>query len=330
MTDPSRPGESNGRPAPAGSGARARQGAPHDEDKIALVTGATSGIGYHTARELATRGTTVLISGRDPRRGADAVAAIGAAAGHSRVYFLVADHATVGANQQLARAVPGQLQQQGLPRRLDVLVNNVGGVFAARTLTADGYEASLAVNFLAPYVLTRWLLPLLGASRSARCVNVASSASWLARQVPGDLLEDLDSSRGYVGIRAHGRAKLLLLAWTVALAREVHGDGFGVAAVNPGMAWTSMTQSLTPEVVPSWRYVFPVVRLFQRRADPAKAARVCVQTACAASAADINGRYFTERGKQGKLPASVLDPGLQRRVLTKAEELALRAPTSTG
>jgi hypothetical protein len=96
------------------------------------------------------------------------------------------------------------------------------------------------------------------------------------------------------------------------------------------MAWTSMTRSLTPEAVPSWRYLFPVVRLFQRRADPAKAAQVCVRTACAASAADINGRYFTERGKQGRLPVSVLDPPLQRRLLTKAQELELRAPTSTG
>jgi NAD(P)-dependent dehydrogenase (short-subunit alcohol dehydrogenase family) len=153
-------------------------------------------------------------------------------------------------------------------------------------------------------------------------------ASWLARQVRGDLLEDLESSHGYVGIRAHGRAKLLLLAWTIALARELHGNGIGVAAVNPGMAWTSMTQALTPQVVPSWRYMYPVVRFFQRRADPAKAAQVCVRTACAASAADITGRYFTERGKQGKLPASVLDPHFQRRMLTKAQELELRAPTS--
>ncbi len=137
-------------------------------------------------------------------------------------------------------------------------------------------------------------------------------ASWLARQVRGDLLEDLESSHGYVGIRAHGRAKLLLLAWTIALARELHGNGIGVAAVNPGMAWTSMTQALTPQVVPSWRYMYPVVRFFQRRADPAKAAQ----------------GYFTERGKQGKLPASVLDPHFQRRVLTKAQELELRAPTS--
>jgi NAD(P)-dependent dehydrogenase (short-subunit alcohol dehydrogenase family) len=329
MTDPSRSGEPNGRPAPAGAGTGA-QDAQHDEDKIALITGATSGIGYHTARELAMRGTTVLITGRDPQRGADAVAAIGAAAGHSRVHFLPADHATVGANQQLAPSVLGQLAQHGLPQRIDVLVNNVGAIFGARTFTADGYEASLAVNFLAPYVLTRSLLPMLEASRSARCVNVASSASWLARQVRGDLLEDLESSHDYVGIRAHGRAKLLLLAWTTALARQLRGDRIGVAAVNPGMAWTSMTRSLTPEVVPAWRYVFPVVRLFQRRADPAKAAQVCVRAACAASAADINGRYFTERGKQGKLPASVLDPSLQRRLLTKAEELELRAPTSTS
>jgi hypothetical protein len=94
------------------------------------------------------------------------------------------------------------------------------------------------------------------------------------------------------------------------------------------MAWTSMTQALTPEVVPAWRYVYPLVRFFQKRADPAKAAQVCVRLAWDASPAEINGRYFTERGKPGKLPASVVDPALQRTVLRTAENLAQHAPTA--
>jgi short-subunit dehydrogenase len=79
--------------------------------KVALVTGATSGIGcYHTARQLALRGAAVLITDRDKQRGADAAAAISAAAGHSLVWFIQADHATVGANQQLGQAVAGRLR----------------------------------------------------------------------------------------------------------------------------------------------------------------------------------------------------------------------------
>ena len=74
------------------------------------------------------------------------------------------------------------------------------------------------------------------------------------------------------------------------------------ATVNPGMAWTTMTQALTPQVVPSWRYVYPLVRFFQKRGDPAKAASVCVELAWTASPAAISGRYITEHGKPGRYP----------------------------
>jgi len=163
----------------------ARGSGPQERDKIVLVTGATSGIGFHTARDLAARGASVLITGRDRGRGTDAARAIAAAAGHARVEFIQADHSTVGVNSQLGQAVTGRLGTLGLAPRLDVLVNNVGGIFATRTVTADGYEATLAVNFLAPVAGTYSLLPLLRASGSSRCVNVTSSLAWLARQVRG-------------------------------------------------------------------------------------------------------------------------------------------------
>jgi NAD(P)-dependent dehydrogenase (short-subunit alcohol dehydrogenase family) len=295
-----------------------------------LVTGATSGIGFHTAGQLAARGASVLITGRDRKRGEDAARAVASAAGHTRVEFIQADHATVGANNQLGQAVTERLGKLGLAPRLDVLVNNVGGIFATRTLTADGYEATLAVNFLAPVVLTHSLLPLLQASGSPRCVNVTSSLAWLARQVPGDLLADIQSTRDYVGIRAHARAKLLTAAWTLAIGHQQAGTGLVAATVNPGMAWTTMTQALTPQVVPSWRYVYPLVRLFQKRGDPAKAASVCVELAWTASPAAISGQYITEHGKPGRYPTGVADPAVQDQVVSTAGDLARHASTAVG
>ena len=77
------------------------------------------------------------------------------------------------------------------------------------------------------------------------------------------------------------------------------------ATVNPVMAWTAMTQALTPQVVPSWRYVYPLVRFFQKRGDPAKAARVCVELAWTANPAAISGQYITEHRRQGRYAAAV-------------------------
>ena len=302
--------------------------APRKQSRVVLVTGATSGIGFHTARGLATRGASVIITGRDHGRGEDAVRAISSTAGHTRVWFIQADHSTVGANSQLGETVTELLGKLGQVPQVDVLVNNVGGIFATRTVTADGYEATLAVNFLAPVVVTHSLLPLLRASGSARCVNVTSSLAWLARQVPGDLLADIQSTRGYVGIRAHARAKLLTAAWTIAISRQQAGTGVLAVTVNPGMAWTTMTQALTPQVVPSWRYVYPLVRFFQKRGDPAKAARVCVELAWTASPAAISGQYITEHGKPGRYPADVADPAIQDQVVSTAEDLARDAPTA--
>lgn len=306
------------------------QGGPHPHDRVVLVTGATSGIGFHTAREIAVRGASVLITGRDRGRGEDAVRAIASAAGHARVEFIQADHSTVGVNSQLGETVTERLGRLGLAPRLDVLVNNVGGIFATRTLTADGYEATLAVNFLAPFVLTHSVLPLLRVGVSPRCVNVTSSLAWLAGQVPGDLLADIHSTRDYVGIRAYARAKLLTAACTLAISRQQAGTGLTAATVNPGMAWTAMTQALTPQVVPSWRYVYPLVRFFQKRGDPAKAARVCVELAWTASPAAISGQYITEHGKPGRYPAVVADPATQDQVVTTAGDLARDAPTAAG
>jgi NAD(P)-dependent dehydrogenase (short-subunit alcohol dehydrogenase family) len=282
--------------------------------KSALVTGATSGIGLHTARRLAARGATVLVTGRDPRRGTEAADKLRRAAGHQRVEFIGVDHATVAANLALAEGLRSRLG------RLDILVNNVGGLVPSRVTTGDGYELTLALNFMAPFVLTGSLLPLMLASDSARLVNVISSAFTMAK---GDPLDDLQSERTYVPLRVLARAKLLALVWTAALAEQHRGSRLSALAINPGMAWTPGTQALTPDAVPAWRYVWPIVRFFQRRADPDRAAASC-EAVVIAPASDIDGRYFDGR-KPHSLPRRVLDPDLRKRVLLLGQDLADRA-----
>jgi retinol dehydrogenase 12 len=304
--EPSLPGSATGRGVLAG--------------KSAVVTGATGGIGFQTARLLAGQGATVLITGRNPQRGADAVAEIREAARHDRVEFISVDHSTVPANEQLAAALAGRFD------RLDVLVNNVGGIFARRQATTDGFEMSLALNFLAPFVLTEALLPLLTQGPgAARCVNVVSSSFQMTK---GDPFDDLQAERDYTGIFVHGRAKLFTLLWSMGLSHRVPVTQAVVTAVNPGMAWTSMTQSLSPEVVPAWRHIMPIVRFFQRRADPVKAARNCERLVIAGPGA-IEGRYF-DGTRPKDLPRKFADPSLPDRVQAIGTELRAAAATAGG
>ena len=293
--------------------------APHRLDgTAALVTGGTGGIGLHIASGLAALGARVIVTGRDQGRGADAAAQIRARAGRDQVSFIQVDHLTVGANQLLAEQLRNSLD------RLDILVNNVGRVFPARQETADGYEATLALCFAGPVALTEAVLPLLAQSRGARVVNMNSSAYKMWHHDPFD---DIQSQRSYVGIQAHAHAKLLNLIWTFALAERLKDHGVSVNATNPGAAWTPGTAQLTPEAVPAWRYIWPVVRFFQRRGSPAKAAHTPLWLAASGEAGTITGTYVEKRKQQR--PKVATYPGNQRRVSELAKALVSQAPTAT-
>jgi NAD(P)-dependent dehydrogenase (short-subunit alcohol dehydrogenase family) len=288
-------------------------------EATALVTGATAGIGLEVAAALAERGMRVVVTGRDEHRGAAAAADLRRRAGHNQIDFIAVDHQTVGGNQDLAARLNEDLD------RLDVLVNNVGRVFSRREETEDGYEASLALVFLAPYALTEGLRPLLLTSSPARIVNMNSSAYKMWK---GDPLHDLQSEVKYVGIRAHARAKLLNLIWTVALANDLRTSGVIVNAVNPGSAWTPGTAALTPEAVPFWRPIWPLVRAIQRRGSATKAAQTPIWLATDPTAAHFTGGFFENRREQ-KLPEIFRSRTLQAKVLEIAADHVRRAPTAT-
>jgi NAD(P)-dependent dehydrogenase (short-subunit alcohol dehydrogenase family) len=289
------------------------------QGKVALVTGATAGIGFYTARALVTLGARVVVTGRDTARGQAAARLLAGGDGHDRVRFIVTDHATVAGNRALAQQLAGELD------RLDVLVNNVGtSPSGQRRLTADGYEATLAVNFVGPATLTTGLLPLLQHSATARVITVVSSAHAMWKRDP---FADLHAQQRYVGIEAYAHAKLLSLLWTLALARRLDGTGVMVNATNPGMAWTPGTQAITREAVPAWRWVWPLVRLVQRRASPEAAARSPVFLAAAEEAASVNGQYFESKAQPKRPSPLALDIGNQERAWELAATLIANAPT---
>src|SRR5262245_46686065 len=290
------------------------------QGRTALVTGATAGIGFHTAIGLASKGAQLFVTARHEEAGQRAIAEIRRRAGHDRIELLIADAASVQATRALADRISQRV------RRLDILVNNVGGVFDGRRETVDGLELTLAVNFVAPFGLTTRLLPLLSRSDSGRVVNVVSSAFSMWKGSPFD---DLNLNiRQYVGIEAYARAKLLALLFTLQLARDLAESSMVVNAVNPGMAWTPGIAALTPRAVPRWRYIWPIVRWFQRRASAESAARAPVRVATSPDLARLSGRYFDGR-KETRLPPHILDETTQRRAWDLGERLLADAVTIT-
>jgi NAD(P)-dependent dehydrogenase (short-subunit alcohol dehydrogenase family) len=190
-------------------------------EQTVLITGATDGLGRALARDLAGRGMTVLVHGRDEARGQAVVSELG-----PRARLYLADLASLAQVRAMAEAIRADVD------RLDVLVSNAGigrevPGGPGRQESADGYELRFAVNHLAGYLLTRELLPLLQAAGSARIVNVSSAA-----QMPIDF-DDVQLTRGYSGTRAYSQSKLAQILSTVDLAEELAGTGVTVNALHP-------------------------------------------------------------------------------------------------
>jgi NAD(P)-dependent dehydrogenase (short-subunit alcohol dehydrogenase family) len=189
-----------------------------------LITGSTDGVGRHVALELATVGATVLIHGRSWERAESLLGEI-RKRGNNAAAFYQADLSSLSEVRGLAAAICKDHE------RLDVLINNAGigsrSGGAQRRTSVEGYELRFAVNYLAGFLLTRLLLPLIVASAPARIVNVAS-----AGQYPIDF-DDVMLTRGYDGGRAYAQSKLAQIMFTVDLAHELEGSGVTVNCLHP-------------------------------------------------------------------------------------------------
>src|SRR2546425_880147 len=195
------------------------------QGKICLVTGSTSGIGKVTARELANRGATVVLVSRSGAKGEATQAEIKQATGNQHVELLVADLSVLEDVRRLAT------EFQQTHRHLHLLVNNAGGAYPTRTLTSEGLEATLTVNYLAPFLLTELLLDRLQASAPARIVNVSSAQHATVSME----FDNLQGEKKYANLRNYSQAKLALLLWTYELARRLEGTGVTVNALHPGV-----------------------------------------------------------------------------------------------
>jgi len=246
--------------------------------RTVLVTGATGGIGKATALGLAAMGARVAITGRDLDR-TEAAAAEIRQAGDGHVKAFVADLTS----QSQIRTMAVEVQQK-LPD-LDVLVNNVGGYWNTRHVTADGLERTFALNHLAPFLLTNLLLDRLQQSAAARVVTVSSNAQSLGRID----FDDLQGERSYSGARAYNQSKLANVLFTYELARRLQGTSVTANALHPGVVRTAFGAE-DPATVQ--RFLIPFVRPFMK--SPTQGAATSIHLASAPDLEHVTGRYFAD------------------------------------
>lgn len=251
-------------------------------DRTCLVTGATSGIGRETALGLARAGGRVLIVARDRERGEAARSDLaGAVAPHGSVELFLADLASQRDVRDLADRVC-----QGHDR-LDVLVHNAGAVNRMRRVTADGIEATLAVNHLASFLLTERLAPILQATPGARVITVSSYMHTRVKHIPW---EDLESEHAYSAARTYNLTKLMNILFTYELARRWANTSVTANVLHPG--WPLKTNLGREQTGPGGAFDRASKLL---GASAAKGAQTSLYLAGSPDVAGITGQYFSRQ-----------------------------------
>ena len=203
------------------------------QDKVVVVTGATSGIGEVAADRLAQKGARVVFIARDRERGEATRKHLHAIAGHATHTVHYADLTKLADMKRVAKEIADSEPQ------IDVLVNNAGAMFTTRQVTEDGLEKTFALNHMSYFVVTNLLLDRLQATPGARIVSTASDAHKGAKLN----FDDLQSERGYSGFSVYGRSKLMNILFTRELAKRLAGTGVTANCLHPGFVGTRFGQN---------------------------------------------------------------------------------------
>jgi NAD(P)-dependent dehydrogenase (short-subunit alcohol dehydrogenase family) len=293
------------------------QDIPDQSGRVALVTGANSGLGYHTALELARRGARVVVASRSDVRGKEAVARIIAEVPTADLDLRGLDLADLASVRAFADGVRASYPS------LDLLINNAGVMAIPRQVTADGFEMQFGTNHLGHFALTGLLLPLLLAKPGSRVVTVSSTA-----HKPGRIdFDDLMSERSYRRWKVYSNTKLANLLFAFELQRRLAANDAKTMSVaaHPGTSATNLVAVSAADNIIK-RLVMPAgARLISQ-----SAAKGALPQLYAATAPDVKGgEYFGPNGigesfgypkRVDSVPASK-DPETARRLWEVSEEL---------
>ena len=282
---------------------------PDQRGRLAVVTGANTGLGFETARALAARGASVVLAVRNLEKGKEAAARIAVAAPDASVTVQELDLASLDS----VRAAAAELQ--AAHQRIDLLICNAGVMYPPRQRTADGFELQFGTNHLGHFALTGLLLDRMLPTPGSRVVTVSSVGHRMMARINFD---DLQWQRSYSRVRAYGQSKLANLMFTYELQRRLSGPGTTIAvAAHPGFAATELMRNS-----PAAAAVTP---LFSQNA--AMGALPVLRAATGPGV--LGGQYYGPRGFLGlrgypTLTASTRrshDAAVQRRLWAVSEEL---------
>ncbi len=274
-------------------------------DKVCIVTGSNSGIGKATAMALAKKGAIVVMIVRNPEKGETARQEIINESGNEFVDLLVADLSSMDE----IRRVAGEFKQKY--SKLDVLINNAGGLLNQYHETSDGFEMTFAINHLAPFLLTHELLEPLKTAAPSRVINVSSGAHTMGKID----FDNLQSEKGYRGFRAYGNAKLMEIMTTYEMARKLEGTGVTVNVMHPGFVRTNFAKS---DAGRGMRLILKLSSPFAK--SPEKGAETSVYLATAPEVENVTGKYFANR-KEIKSSKVSYNRELQQKLWERTEEL---------
>jgi retinol dehydrogenase-12 len=280
------------------------------QGKVVLITGATDGIGFVAARELARLGAAVVAVGRNADKTAAVVERIRKETGNPHVEGLLADLSS----QQDIRRLAQQFRERH--DRLDVLLNNAGALFHPRRESVDGIEMTFALNHLGYFLLTNLLLDLLKASAPSRIVNVSSAAHHRGRLD----FDDLQRKRGYFSFGVYSASKLANLLFTYELARRLQGTGVTANALHPGLVASrfAVNNGWLGGVLRGLIWAFGI--------RPEQGARTLIYLASSPEVEGVTGEYFQNEKVRESSPASH-DEEAARRLWDISESLTRRAPS---
>ena len=273
------------------------------DNKIFVVTGATSGIGKALIEDLAKTGQTIVMVARDADRGSAVLNAITSATQNPNLDLQLCDLSVLSSVRNLAQILNSKYQ------KINVLINNASVYKRKRVTTVEGFEEMFATNHLGPFLLTNLLLELLQAgvqeNGSAHVLNITAPST-----VQLDF-NDLQSEKKFNSLTAFGATKMANLLFTFALARRLENTGITVNAIHPGLARSSLMKES-----------FPLLRLFTWliSSPPQKVTENIVQPATASAYEQMSGK-FLHRGKEIEAPEYAYDHEAQQQLWDASERL---------